>query len=483
MKKDYTFPWNVFPKPVPIDNYGISNKFIPIFSISGQEGYSDIPIPNYDDINLYRLTLDFKIKWDEKEINKAVFRGGPTGCGYTHTTNQRLMLLNMIENNNQEIKEKMLENFDVGIVSSTGEIGKSINNEIVKNDPKYGIGMMNTAFLSKDKINMTMQSNYKYIIHIDGNVNAYRLLISFLTGSLILRVKSQYTSWFEHLIHPFDIYDSSSTTENTHYILINEDFSNLLDIMEWCLRNDDKCKEIANNALEFAREKSRREYILLYISMILWSVNDKFSALYTKKSSSSVKTASSYNPSPHTPEEEQPFSNSVFQQGYYMPQQLSQQQLSPQQFIPQQLSPQQNMQQSYTPQQFIPQQNMQQSYTPQQLSPQQFIPQSPSNSPPPTPPLPTEGFRPLTPPTPPTPTEGFSPPPPPISPQMTDILTQLKSINEELKEKESTGGSIEESEDSIEDANNTNIFDVEKDKTPEGEEYIKGGNTKKIKLI
>jgi hypothetical protein len=66
---------------------------------------------------------------------------------------------------------------------------------------------------------------------------------------------------------------------------------------------------------------------------------------------------------------------------------------------------------------------------------------------------------------------------------MTDILTQLKSINEELKEKESTGGSIEESEDSIEDANNTNIFDVEKDKTPEGEEYIKGGNTKKIKLI
>jgi hypothetical protein len=107
---------------------------------------------------------------------------------------------------------------------------------------------------------------------------------------------------------------------------------------------------------------------------------------------------------------------------------------------------------------------MQQSYTPQQLSPQQFIPQSPSNSPPPTPPLPTEGFRPLTPPTPPTPTEGFSPPPPPISPQMTDILTQLKSINEELKEKESTGGSIEESEDS----NNTdNILEVEKDKTSE----------------
>ena len=39
---------------------------------------------------------------------------------------------------------------------------------------------------------MEEQSKYKYIIHIDGNVNAYRLLNSMLTGSLILRVKSEY---------------------------------------------------------------------------------------------------------------------------------------------------------------------------------------------------------------------------------------------------------------------------------------------------
>ena len=52
---------------------------------------------NYDDINLYLSDLDFKINWDEKELNKAVFRGGPTGCGYTHTTNQRLKLINIIK--------------------------------------------------------------------------------------------------------------------------------------------------------------------------------------------------------------------------------------------------------------------------------------------------------------------------------------------------------------------------------------------------
>ena len=51
LKQDFTFPWNIF-KPVspPLSTFGITQKFIPIFSISSQDGYLDIPIPNYDDI-------------------------------------------------------------------------------------------------------------------------------------------------------------------------------------------------------------------------------------------------------------------------------------------------------------------------------------------------------------------------------------------------------------------------------------------------
>jgi hypothetical protein len=469
LKKDYTFPWNVFPNPVPIDTYGISNKFIPIFSISGQEGYSDIPIPNYDDINLYKLAIDFNTIWEEKEFNKAVFRGGPTGCGYTHTTNQRLMLLNIVENNSPEIREQMLENFDVGIVNSTGEINKSINNEIIKNDPIYGIGMMNTSFLSKNIINMKLQSNYKYIIHIDGNVNAYRLLTSFFTGSLILRVKSNYTSWFDHLIYSYDIYNSSSTTANTHYIWIKEDFSNLLEVIEWCLKNDDKCKEIAQNALEFAKDKSRKEYIYQYISMILWSVNDKFSSLYEKKTSSSIKTNSSYNPSPHTPEPTQYQSLFLSEQDLNNP--LSKQVYSP-------TTPPGNY-----PQQTFTLQNPQQSFTLQNPTQPSFTLQNPPQQ---TPLL----FSPQTPPTPPTPIEWGAPESSKIS---NEILTELQDIKEELNElkksnEETTGGSNEETTGgSNEEVNEElNILDV----TPEGsteniksDEYIKGGDTKKIKLI
>ena len=497
LKNDYTFPWNVFTKPVPIDNYGISNKFIPIFSISGQNGYSDIPIPNYDDINLYKLELDFKINWDEKEFNKAVFRGGPTGCGYTHTTNQRLMLLNIIENNSPDIKEKMLENFDFGIVNNNGEIGKSINNEIIKNDPEYGIGMMNTNFLSKNKIDMKTQSNYKYIIHIDGNVNAYRLLTSFFTGSLILRVKSDYTSWFDHLIYAYDITNPSSTTENTHYIWIKEDFSNLLDVMEWCLKNDDKCKQIAQNALEFAREKSRKEYIFQYISMILWSVNDKFSSLYEKKTSSTIKTNSSYNPSPHTPSPgDQKYEQFLFLSKPSGPNPL-QQGLEPQTPSPSERYSMMQQQQVFEPQPFPP------------PSPQTSPPPSPQTSPPPSPQTspPTQQYLPPPPPTqqylppplptqqylpPPLPTQQYFPPPPPtqqylppptqtpLSPEITNILTKLKEVEtnlEELKEEksESTGGSFME-DDILGIKNNTNTINKE------FSEYIKGGNTKKINL-
>jgi hypothetical protein len=394
------------------------------------------------------------------------------------------MLLNIIENNSPEIKEKMLENFDVGIVNSNGEIDKSINNEVIKNDPVYGIGMMNTNFLSKNKIDMKTQSNYKYIIHIDGNVNAYRLLTSFLTGSLILRVKSNYTSWFDHLIYAYDISDPSSSTENTHYIWIKEDFTNLLEVMEWCLMNDEKCKQIAQNALEFAREKSRKEYILEYISMILWGVNDKFASIYEKKTSSSIKSVSSYNPSSE-PEEEQ----SAYEQPSAYEKFLQSQSFYKPEYNPLSLQQPQSPEGPPPRQVFVPQSPEgpppRQVFVPQSPSspPPGFVPQSPSSPPPGFVP-PQQVFVPQTPPTPisppptpPTPLQGFTEQPA-LSPDLTDILTQLKNIKtdiEEIKEENkegTTGGSTMVD----------NILDVPNTKE-EKSEYIKGGNTKKIMLI
>jgi len=111
---------------------------------------------------------------------------------------------------------------------------------------------------------MRQQSEFKYIIHVDGNVNAYRLLTTMTTGSLILRVMSPYTSWTDHMIKA-----------KVHYIPVKEDLSDLLDVIKWCKKNDERCKEIANNGFVFARSVLNKQFIQSYLSQILWSLCSK----------------------------------------------------------------------------------------------------------------------------------------------------------------------------------------------------------------
>ena len=232
-----------------------SKPFIPIFSISGQKGYYDIPIPNYDDVMyvLGKTNIDmttFQTDWTKKRP-LAVFRGGPTGCGYTTETNQRLRLTT--------IKSKMLD------VEISGK-GATIDTNSVRFDPIYGIGMLNTGIKPATRfLTMGKQSEYKYIIHIDGNVNAYRLLTTMSTGSLILRVESDYTSWLDHVLQP-----------NVHYIPVKSDLSDLLKRIDDCEKNDRRCREIANNAMNLARDvlqfKNLRgifQYIIQNVSCVL----------------------------------------------------------------------------------------------------------------------------------------------------------------------------------------------------------------------
>lgn len=253
LREDGNHPFPMVVGKLDIGKYK-KEKFIPIFSLSGQKGYSDIPIPNYDDV-LYVLGKSsvkyesFETDWEKKKT-KAVFRGGPTGCGYTPDTNSRLKLTT--------IRSKYL---DIGIS------GKAplINTNSVRYDPKYGIGMLNTDIHSTQKfMTMTEQSHNKYIIHIDGNVHAYRMLTTMATGSLILRVESEYTSWLDHILKP-----------NVHYIPVKSDLSDLVEKIEWCIKNDDKCKTIAENACKIARDVVQYDKLRAIFQNIMETVSAK----------------------------------------------------------------------------------------------------------------------------------------------------------------------------------------------------------------
>ena len=186
------------PFPMLTGDLPLSNEFrnkyqIPIFSISGQKTYSDIPIPNYDDMFIVMGIKDMKFDeyetdWSKKKYNKAVFRGGPSGCGYTTETNQRIRLAAM---NSPLLDAKLIGK------------GKTIDSNSIKFDPVHGLGMLNTGIAASNQfMTMAEQSQYKYIIHVDGNVNAYRLLTTMMTGSLIIRVDGPYLSWVDQIIKP-----------------------------------------------------------------------------------------------------------------------------------------------------------------------------------------------------------------------------------------------------------------------------------------
>lgn len=73
---------------------------------------------------------------------------------------------------------------------------------------------------------------------------------------------SPYTSWVDHMIK-----------HKVHYIPIKEDLSDLLHVINWCKNNDDECRRIAQNGLEFARSVLTRDFIQKYMQTILWSLS------------------------------------------------------------------------------------------------------------------------------------------------------------------------------------------------------------------
>ena len=245
LREDGNEPWPMVTGMKSLGEYNFK-EHLPILSSSGQVGYWDVPIPNYDDI---RFTLGYdkigvpELDWTQKK-GVAVFRGGPTGCGYTVQTNMRLKLASM--------KSDLL---DVGIVEN--------KSNTLKFDPKDGLGLLDTTQKKVGFLDLiTEQSKYKYIIHVDGNVAAYRLLKSMLTGSVILRVKSEYTIWADHLLK-----------DGVHYISVTPDLSNLDEVLQWCIANDKKCKKIAEQGLKFAQNVLELPFLQTYFKSLLCMVS------------------------------------------------------------------------------------------------------------------------------------------------------------------------------------------------------------------
>lgn len=265
LEKNYIFPDGVFilnlTDAVIIPKDFAKGTVLPVLGGSGHVNCEDITMPNYDDVRIkmgYNADLktpedienpQYETDWSKKD-SIAVFRGGPTGCGTTSETNMRLKLAEMRS-----------EDLDVGITWKK-EGNTKIRGGNARIDPVRGISIVESDVPPVGFMSMKEQSTHKYLIHIDGNVAAYRLLQTMLTGSLILKVDGPYTLWADHLLQ-----------HGVHYLTVTEDLSNLNEMLEWAKKHDKSARKIAQRGFEMAKKLLRNNTMDLFFCDLLWAVS------------------------------------------------------------------------------------------------------------------------------------------------------------------------------------------------------------------
>lgn len=248
---------------------------VPIFSQSITDNYDDELIPNDDDI--IGMLCDSKremynTNWDLKK-NMAIFRGSATGCGTTPENNPRLRLYELAKNNSKIMDVKLIGLNDKIKVDEEG---------YVKVIDKFKYPKMDKKYKEEYSLSPKEQARYKYIIHVEGHVAAFRLTRELGYGSLILKVQSNWKTWYSDLLVGWKVGDNSmegrELRNKAHYIIIESDLSNLVSTLKWCTenkRNDDICRLIAQRSLDFYKTHfSNKKFMLDYMHEKLTMYSD-----------------------------------------------------------------------------------------------------------------------------------------------------------------------------------------------------------------
>ena len=256
LTKDGTEPydgvWNSEQKKLVSHLY---RKYVPILSMSKTDKYADVLNPTWDDWARVQKDIwfpntcrdyedNFDTPWERKK-NIAVFRGGSTGCGTTIQTNMRLKIAEMGLKNKKYL--------DAGITNWNVRPRKNRGEKYLQtiHPDKLPFGLIS-------RLSPKEQSKYKYIVHIQGHVSAFRLSLELNMGSVILYVKNPWKIWYTDMLKPYK-----------HYVPIKEDLSDLISQIKWCINHDKECQEISKNALEFYNKYLQKDGILDYMQNII----------------------------------------------------------------------------------------------------------------------------------------------------------------------------------------------------------------------
>ena len=263
----YNHIWDTDDKPLISHAY---EKYIPILGMSTSSRYADIAIPNHNDwarVQSYenkwfpRTSSDYnddfdQTKWEDK-LETAVFRGGSTCHGVTVDTNLRLKAAH-ISSKNFKDKDKV-PFLNAGITEWNLRARK-----IEGCDKLQTIDVESLEFGLCDFMSSQEQANYKYILHIDGHVTAFRLSMELAMRSVVLIVESQWSNWYSKMLEPY-----------VHYVPVSFDLSDIFEKIKWCKQNDEKCKQISENARKFYEKYLCKNGILDHLQHTVVSICNK----------------------------------------------------------------------------------------------------------------------------------------------------------------------------------------------------------------
>ena len=255
--------------------YPKDKPFVPIIGYCNYKGYEDILVPNYADWRLVNpgryypsscsgeVSTNYSTKpWDEK-INEVIFRGSATGCGINAQTNKRIAVAELAQDNDVlNAKLTGLNNRDK-IYGREGE-------EVLIG--RYEGNIKNTS--SEDRMSPLVQSGYKYVLHIDGHVAAYRLGRELDYNSCILKMNGyeDYKLWFSDKLVP---YDEEERNED-EAVVVNVKLDGMMSQIESIMNKDEISKKIAKNAKNLYNRIMTRDNMIEYMKMKLNMISSQF---------------------------------------------------------------------------------------------------------------------------------------------------------------------------------------------------------------
>ena len=215
-----------------------------LFSLRSSNLHFDIPIPDpvgYGSNGNYvwpdRSTL---VPWEEK-VDKVVFRGSASFSfavdnWFSNARFRAVQLSNahpdLLDLGMTAVHPKPMPPLTAGPKDlDTAYFPQPTNDDILR---EAGIQ------LSK-QMTFYEQSQYKYIIDIDGGLGSSRRIAMLQTGSVPLLTESHWFCTHNKLLVPW-----------VHYVPIAEDFSDLLDKVRWLREHDDYARSIVEHASAFA---------------------------------------------------------------------------------------------------------------------------------------------------------------------------------------------------------------------------------------